>query len=112
MRNREIRRRTGSELEKFEYTAFEEWDYKQVIYKTEHKRSWRSLADSFFRANHDLVRSVVTRELYDDVEGLAAIFLFRHYLELALKLFRWALNAGSPCRVGYFCARHLLPPVF
>jgi hypothetical protein len=76
----------GSEPKKFEYTAFEKWNYKQVIHKTERKQSWRSLADSFFRASQDLVHGVVARELYGDVEGLAAIFLFRHYLELALKI--------------------------
>jgi hypothetical protein len=68
-----------------EFTAFQQWDYRQLIYKTDHPQSWRNLADSFFGASLLLVTKVAARELNDENEGLAAIFLFRHYLELALK---------------------------
>jgi hypothetical protein len=73
------------EADLLEYTAFQRWEYKQIIYKTDHAQSWRNLAHSFFRASLLLVQKVAARELYDENEGLAAIFLFRHYLELALK---------------------------
>jgi len=68
-----------------EYTAFEKWPYKQIIYKTEHKQSWRNVADSFFRASLLLAKGVARRQLFEDIEGPAAMFLFRHYLELILK---------------------------
>jgi hypothetical protein len=80
-----------------DYTAFQRWEYKRIIwycpkfrtlpiiYKTDHAQSWRNLAYSFFRASLLLVQKVAERELYDENEGLATVFLFRHYLELALK---------------------------
>ena len=69
----------------FAYTAFEKWKYKPIIHKAEHAQLWRDLGDSFFSASLLLVEKVVRREISDDMEGLAAVFLFRHYLELALK---------------------------
>ena len=69
----------------FEYTAFQHWEYQQVIYKVEDKQSWRDLGEGFYRASKLLVERVVARDLNEDIEGLAAIFLFRHYLELVLK---------------------------
>ena|SRR6266853_973801 len=69
----------------FRYTAFEHWEYKPIIYKSEHKQSWRSMTESFYRASEFLVKAVVGREANEDIEGVAAVFLFRHYLELVLK---------------------------
>ncbi|MGB9466513.1 MAG: hypothetical protein WBR10_15505 [Candidatus Acidiferrum sp.] len=68
-----------------EYTAFQKWEYRQVIYKGDQDHSWRNLADSYFSACEPLVRGLAAGELREDIEGTAAIFLFRHYLELALK---------------------------
>jgi hypothetical protein len=74
-----------SEAKVLDFTAFQRWEYRQIIYKADRPQLCRNLADSFFRASVLLVEKVAVRELNDDNEGLAAIFLFRHYLELALK---------------------------
>lgn len=68
-----------------EYTAFEKWDYKQVIYKGDQDHSWRDMANSYFFACEPLIRKLAVGELREDIEGTAAVFLFRHYLELELK---------------------------
>ncbi len=62
-----------------------DWKYKPIIYKSEHKQSWRSMSESFYRASEFLVKAVVERDANEDIEGVAAVFLFRHYLELVLK---------------------------
>jgi hypothetical protein len=67
------------------YTAFQARQYKQVIYKTDQHHSWRNMADSYFYASEPLIRELAQERLREDIEGTAAIFLFRHYLELALK---------------------------
>jgi hypothetical protein len=67
------------------YTAFEKWAYRQIIYKTDQHHSWRNLADSYFFACEPLIKGLAAGHLREDIEGTAAIFLFRHYLELALK---------------------------
>lgn len=69
----------------FGYTAFEKWDYKQIVYENENKASWISLSETMYRASLHLIEGVVNRGLNADVEGVAGIQLFRHYLELALK---------------------------
>jgi hypothetical protein len=74
-----------SEAKVLDFTAFQRWEYRPIIHKADHPQLWRNLADSFFRASIFLVEKVAARELNDDNEGLAAIFLFRYYLELALK---------------------------
>lgn len=68
-----------------EYTAFEKWEYRQLIYKTDHEQSWRDLAVGYFEAAFALAKGVAGGSLKEDIEGLAAVFLFRHYLELILK---------------------------
>jgi len=68
------------------YNAYEKWDYHQIIFLPENQeQSWLSMSESFYRASKHLVEGVVNRSLLEDVEGRAALFLFRHYLELALK---------------------------
>jgi hypothetical protein len=69
----------------FRYTGFEHWEYKPIIYKSEHQQSWRSMTESFYRASEFLVKAVVGREANEDIEGVAAVYLFRHHLELVLK---------------------------
>jgi|HubBroStandDraft_4_1064222.scaffolds.fasta_scaffold497637_1 hypothetical protein len=72
-------------LSDFGYTAFERWDYKPIIYKLDHDQSWIDMAQSFYRGGHGLIGGVVEGDLREDVEGVAGVFLFRHYLELVLK---------------------------
>lgn len=67
------------------YTAFEIWDYHQLIYPSTGLQTWIDLADSFYRAAEVIIDNVVDGRCLQDVEGIAAIFLFRHYLELSLK---------------------------
>jgi hypothetical protein len=74
----------GESLGDFGYTAFEKWPYKRIIYIGEEK-SWVDLGTSFYWASHHLIKNVVDGSLREDIEGIAAVHLFRHYLELALK---------------------------
>ncbi|HEV3483699.1 MAG TPA: hypothetical protein VGR97_15380 [Candidatus Acidoferrales bacterium] len=67
------------------YTAFEKWPYQQIIYPTEHEQSWRDMGNSYFMACRPLIAALAAGKLNEDIEGTAAIFLFRHYLELMLK---------------------------
>jgi hypothetical protein len=68
-----------------DYTAFQKWEYDKIFYPESHPKSWLDLAESFYRASLHLVEGVAEHRLNEDVEGIAAAFLFRHYLELALK---------------------------
>jgi hypothetical protein len=67
------------------YTAFEHWDYKPIICKLDQHQSWINMAESFYRGSYGLVEGVVRGQLHEDIEGVAGVFLFRHYLELVLK---------------------------
>jgi hypothetical protein len=67
------------------YTAFEKWPYQQLIYIQEVNKSWIDFGESFYRASELIVERIANDQGHPDVEGLAAVFLFRHYLELALK---------------------------
>jgi hypothetical protein len=73
-----------------DYTAFQKWQYQSVILPTEHEQFWRDMADSYFNACRPLIAALAAGHLNEDVEGTAAIFLFRHYLELMLKRIIWA----------------------
>ena len=78
------------------YTAFEHWEYKPLLYKMELKQEWVDLADGFYQGSRVLVDGVLRGGLHEDIEGVAAIFMFRHYLELILKKI-------------VFCGRRLTP---
>ncbi|HXA78740.1 MAG TPA: hypothetical protein VNV41_16515 [Candidatus Acidoferrales bacterium] len=67
------------------YTAFEKQPYRQVLYPTDQVQSWRDMGNSYFAACRPLVAALARGELNEDMEGTAAIYLFRHYLELMLK---------------------------
>jgi hypothetical protein len=67
------------------YTALDEWDYKPIIYKLDHTQPWIDMGDSFYYGSLALVKGVVNGTLNEDIEGVAGVYLFRHYLELALK---------------------------
>jgi hypothetical protein len=69
----------------FQYSAFEKWEYRQVIYCHDAPRPWINFGESFYRASEILVDRLVKGDGFPDIEGVAAVFLFRHYLELALK---------------------------
>jgi hypothetical protein len=69
----------------FGYTAFETWKYQPFIYVQEANKSWIDFGESFYRASELIVDRLVRGHGFVEIEGLAAVFLFRHYLELALK---------------------------
>jgi len=64
------------------YTAFDKWEYRQIIFPTDHEQSWRDMGNSYFMACRPLIAELAAGRLKEDVEGTATIFLFRHYLEL------------------------------
>lgn len=68
-----------------EYTAFQMWEYKRIIYRTGEHHVWRNMAASYFFACMALMKEFASGKLREDTEGTATIFLFRHYLEVALK---------------------------
>lgn len=68
-----------------DYTAFQKWEYKQLIYVGEYRKPWIVFRESFFRASEIIVKNLAAGRGFVDLEGPAAVFLFRHYLELALK---------------------------
>jgi len=68
------------------YTAFEKWDYRPIIYEEPQGQVWLDFGQSFYRASLTLINGRPGEGVFfEDLEGVAAIFLFRHYLELALK---------------------------
>lgn len=83
-----------------DYTAYEKWKYDHVFYKeTASPKTWLDLAETFYRGSYVLVEGVAKDALNEDIEGIAGLFLFRHYLELALKQIiyaaRWLTKDGK-----------------
>jgi hypothetical protein len=74
-----------SPLSEFQYTAFEKWKYRPIIYSQDLTRPWIDYRESFYRASELLIDDLAKGRGFQDIEGVAAVFLFRHYLELALK---------------------------
>jgi hypothetical protein len=68
-----------------DYTAFQKWEYDSIFYAEPDPKSWLDIAESFYRASLQIIEGVVEGRLNEDTEGIAAAFLFRHYLELSLK---------------------------
>lgn len=67
------------------YTAFEKWKYRQIIYVQEANKTWIDFGESFYRATVIIIDRLANGHGLMDAEGVAAVFRFRHYLELALK---------------------------
>jgi len=67
------------------YNAFEMWEYEPFFYVGEHAKPWISFKESFYRAGEVIIKNLAAGHGFPDLEGVAAVFLFRHYLELALK---------------------------
>jgi hypothetical protein len=67
------------------YTAFETWEYRPFIYVQKANKVWIDFKESFYRASEILVTRLAEGHGFMEIEGIAAVFLFRHYLELALK---------------------------
>jgi hypothetical protein len=75
----------GMEPMEERYTAFEKWPYHQIIHVNSYEQSWINFAESFYFAAEKLVDGVASRQLSEDIEGVAGVYCFRHYLELVLK---------------------------
>lgn len=72
-------------LSDWRYTAFEHWEYQPFICVQEQPKSWISFKESFYRASEVIVDDLAHGRGFPEIEGIAAVFLFRHYLELVLK---------------------------
>lgn len=70
----------------YEPDSMKRFEYPQVFFLREDQdQTWISMSDSFYRAAKYLIANVVRGSLFEDIEGRAALFLSRHYLELVLK---------------------------
>lgn len=68
-----------------DYNAFQKWEYQPFITVLPDNKAWVDHAESFYRAAEILLQGLAIGKGFPDVEGVAAMFLFRHYLELVLK---------------------------
>ncbi len=75
----------------------EKWLYEPIFYPKTYVMSLQDHAESFYAASLKLIHGVAKGELDEDTEGIAALFLARHFLELALKS---VLAAGRSLTVG------------
>lgn len=62
---------------------FRPHEYRQVFYGT--GKVDALFPEGFFESAMILLKGITTREFRQGIEGVAAVFLCRHYLELALK---------------------------
>jgi hypothetical protein len=67
------------------YSAFERWHYNPVIIRSNYRQQSRDIIESYYSASANSMRLLSEDKYGQRPEGLAAIFLFRHYLELSLK---------------------------
>jgi hypothetical protein len=72
-------------LADYGYTAFEKWDYRPFVYVQDANKPWISFKESFYRASEVIIDNLSQGRGFPEIEGIAAVFMFRHYLELALK---------------------------
>ena len=69
----------------WDYTSHEKWPYRPVFFSTSNTRTWLGVREGFYEASLGLVKELAVGHLSEDIEGVAAVYLFRHYLELSLK---------------------------
>lgn len=65
------------------------WDYEPIFSKIEHKKTipiWPGVREAYYAASKVLISGITKRTLNEHREGITAAFLFRHYLELSLKM--------------------------
>jgi hypothetical protein len=72
-------------LGKYGYTAFERWRYSPIIINSGYRQRWRDIIASYRDACEALLNLLAEDKYGDRMEGLAAVFLFRHFLEVSLK---------------------------
>src|SRR6266849_5706117 len=75
----------------------EKWKYEPIFYPKTYVMSLQDHTESFYAASLKLIRGVSRKELDENTEGVAALFMVRHYLELSLK---GVLEAGRSLTEG------------
>jgi hypothetical protein len=73
----------------YRYPPYEKRAYSPVFFKTDNTRTWLGVCEGFYEASRILAEGLADGKFSEDLEGVAAIFLFRHYLELSLKRIVW-----------------------
>jgi len=67
------------------YSAYQRWEYRPFISVLNDEKAWIDYTESFYRASELLFQGLAEGRGFPDIEGIAAMFLFRHFLELMLK---------------------------
>jgi hypothetical protein len=67
------------------YDAFHKRTWKSLFVETAYRPVHPTLVEGYYAACLVLVKGIVDGKLEAGAEGIAATFLFRHYLELSLK---------------------------
>jgi len=75
----------NDDADNFGYTAYEKWAYRPVFFKTDNTRTWLGVREGYYEASLFLIKGIAKGEFNEDMEGVVAVFVFRHYLELSLK---------------------------
>jgi hypothetical protein len=92
------------ERDPYEYAPFEKWEYRPVLFKSDNSRTWIGVREGYYEASLGLIQALAKGKLSEDLEAIAAVFLFRHYLELSLKRIiiegRWLKSADKNARRG------------
>ena len=70
--------------EELRFPACERVAFEQIFYSPNGKLRCAVL-DSFYLVGRHVAERIVNGEALEDMEGAAALYMFRHYLELALK---------------------------
>src|SRR5579863_2734620 len=90
--------------EKIQFPWYEKHNYQKVFGIPE--KEWKVEAvwgDAYYGAARELIAGVVEGRLNPAYEGVAGLYLFRHYLELALKYVifhsRWLKDAQTNARL-------------
>ncbi len=69
----------------YPFGAQDKREWAPLFIKSDSAPTYRDLTDGYFRSSEILVKGIVAGEFSAWSEGVTAIFLFRHYLELSLK---------------------------
>lgn len=94
----------ADEEEKFDYSELAPWTrkYEYVPVFGVPDEPWKIGAlweEAYFDSAKYVIEGVLKRELVARVHGVAGVFLFRHYLEIALKFIifhaRWLVDANQ-----------------
>jgi hypothetical protein len=77
--------------EEIRFPACERVAFEQIFYNPNGKLRG-GILDCFYLVGRDTVERIISGQTPEDMEGVAALYLFRHYLELALKSIVYCLR--------------------